>query len=1228
MGKIFFLLLVVSSVYFETQGAPKRTKSQYYQVPGPYRVGAVDDVTVTMCHDIHGAITGTASFSSDSPDITLASHTCNNFNMSETNCCSATFHINVTFEGSNTGTIEIPYFEGTYLAGKLHWGVIYESIDPSIGTLCSIKKPGSILNINNGSVGEVIPIVGAPFELVYSSDFSSDFTTSLPMLKNPFFGPSMWMPSIQSYYDVSKKRLFMGSGVAVYSESKILSNGNLFVVSPKQDEAYIFSPSGKHLQTQSTLTGYVKYSFNYDVATSKLKSIVDAFGNQTNFYYNGLGALTGITAPYGQVTNISSNANGLIASVTNPKNEAFYFTYKSGTELLETVTFPNGKISTFLYDAYGKLTSDSNTGGSLGTITRTANGTSDAITQTSSLGRVTTFQTGKASKEYSYGSEQTLFGGVFSTTETGSGVNRFTPYSSTTTSTVNDERFGNLHKRLSSSTVTINGTSRLTSYSQVVSTNAPSDFFSYSSITNTATTNGKSSTQVYDAITRTNTFTSPLGKTATFTLDSFERPVSSAIGNDIATTYNYDGDGRLAGSIQGIKNQKTYVYNSSGLVSSVTNSRGEVISYSYDMAGRVTQVFLPDLRVIGYSYDAHGNLASITPPGRPTHNFWYNLFDKVSKYLPPSLVGVVSKDTVYTYNSEKQLTQIVRPDGPPVDFIYSATTGLLISSGNSFGRFAYTYKPNSDQWDVVSSPDDYNNTFSWYGKEMKTDAQRQTSSNLLFGKTTIGFDSEHRPSSRTIQGRSSATTYTRSTVYNNDGSPTQIGSLNLTYSHPSGRLSTTSLDKISDARTYDGYGYLATYTATYTPISGTPVVLYSYALSRDIGSRISGKTETVQGVTDTYVYSYDIAGRLTQVLKNGSVYSSYVYDSNGNRISGLTGGVPFTSTFDDQDRLLTYNSKTYSYNANGELIQVQVTPTTQNLYTYDFFGKLKQTTLTNGVVLSYSYDGLGRRIRKMENSTFKYHYLYEEGERIAAHVNNSGVIQKEYVYGEHVNSADYIIVGAIKYRIIKDHLGSPRLVVNTTDGTVSQRMDYNDLGKVTSDTNQGFQHFGFAGGIYDGQSKLVKFGARDYDPETGRWTSKDPIGFDGGDTNLYGYVINDPVNLVDPEGTFPLAAAAAFAGAYLLSSQTDTPDAATNELWQVPLAGLTAGAVVEGAGAMCAVANSNRFIRVGEGKFPVPFSKRISIGGEKGKKFEIGISPKGRIDVKIGSERYTIRKGN
>jgi RHS repeat-associated protein len=75
---------------------------------------------------------------------------------------------------------------------------------------------------------------------------------------------------------------------------------------------------------------------------------------------------------------------------------------------------------------------------------------------------------------------------------------------------------------------------------------------------------------------------------------------------------------------------------------------------------------------------------------------------------------------------------------------------------------------------------------------------------------------------------------------------------------------------------------------------------------------------------------------------------------------------------------------------------------------------------------------------------------------------------------------------------------------------------------VLVDTNPGFQPFGFAGGLYDAETGLTRFGARDYDAETGRWTSKDPIRFEGGDANLYGYVLGDPVNFTDPSGRFAI----------------------------------------------------------------------------------------------------------
>jgi len=137
-----------------------------------------------------------------------------------------------------------------------------------------------------------------------------------------------------------------------------------------------------------------------------------------------------------------------------------------------------------------------------------------------------------------------------------------------------------------------------------------------------------------------------------------------------------------------------------------------------------------------------------------------------------------------------------------------------------------------------------------------------------------------------------------------------------------------------------------------------------------------------------------------------------------------------------------------------------------------------------------------------------------------AELDGTGAVVTRFVYGSKPNVPDYMVKGGVTYRIVSDHLGSPRLVVDTATGAIAQRMDYDSWGNVLTDTNPGFQPFGFAGGIYDRDTKLVRFGARDYDPEVGRWTAKDPIRFLGGDANLYGYVVGDPVNFVDPGGLY------------------------------------------------------------------------------------------------------------
>jgi RHS repeat-associated protein len=93
-----------------------------------------------------------------------------------------------------------------------------------------------------------------------------------------------------------------------------------------------------------------------------------------------------------------------------------------------------------------------------------------------------------------------------------------------------------------------------------------------------------------------------------------------------------------------------------------------------------------------------------------------------------------------------------------------------------------------------------------------------------------------------------------------------------------------------------------------------------------------------------------------------------------------------------------------------------------------------------------------------------------------------------------------------------------RLVIDLADGSVAQRMEYDEYGNVVEDTQPGFQPFGYAGGLYDRDLGLVRFGARDYDPVSGRWTAKDPIRFEGRSTSLYVYASADPVSRIDPSG--------------------------------------------------------------------------------------------------------------
>lgn len=191
------------------------------------------------------------------------------------------------------------------------------------------------------------------------------------------------------------------------------------------------------------------------------------------------------------------------------------------------------------------------------------------------------------------------------------------------------------------------------------------------------------------------------------------------------------------------------------------------------------------------------------------------------------------------------------------------------------------------------------------------------------------------------------------------------------------------------------------------------------------------------------------------------------------------------------------------------------------VYDYDEFGNLRHVALPDGTAIDYLIDAANRRVGRAVNGVVTHRWLYQSALRIAAEVDEYGAPITFFVYGDKPNVPEYMERGGRRYRLVTDHLGSVRLVVDTDDGATMQRLDYDEHGNTVEDwIAEGWEPvpFGFAGGLYDRGSALVRYGARDYYPEMARWAQRDPIGFDSGDGNLYSYVRHDPVNFIDPSG--------------------------------------------------------------------------------------------------------------
>ena len=872
-------------------------------------------------------------------------------------------------------------------------------------------------------------------------------------------------------------------------------------------ELYTFSPAGKHLRTLDALTNVRKYDFTYDTA-GRLIEMIDIDSLITTIERDSAGNPVAIVSPFGQRTTFTLDANGYLASITNPASETLQFTY-TADGLMTSMTDAKGNLYRYFYDSAGLLVRDEDPAGGFKTLSRTNLSNGYEVTLATAKGQSSRYRVEKLSTgDLRY----TTIDASGLATVTANKLNGTTittiPDGTVTTRVVGpDPRFGMEASLIKSLTVkTPSGLQSTFSQSRVITQMSG---LTVTGQIDSVKINGRIYRTIYNGNLKQFTNISPEGRQTVTRVDSKGRVIEETVTGVSPITYTYDPQGRLIETLQADR-RAIFAYDSRSRLASATDPLLRTTTFAYDSVGGITQQVLPGARQISYLYDRNGNLISLTPPGKPAHSFNYTSVNLTERYRPPLLNGD-STVTRYLYDLDKRLRNTIRPDSIAVSVFYDTLGCGSCGSASrpktiifDRGTLNFAYNSTTGLLDSLSAPGGNALTYNYDG----TLPKKVTWSGEVQGNVEVTYDNNFRVTSQKVNGGNSM-----SFQYDNDGLLKAAGALTITRDAQNGRITGATLGNVTTDQAYNSFGESLSFHAVFA--SDT---LFKTVYAQDSLGRITELTETIQGETKKFNYLYDAAGRLTDVSRNDTLLAVYTYDTNGNRLSLDTPAETFTGTYDAQDRLLTYGNASYTYTRNGEL-SMKIAGTDTTRYTYDALGNLVSVRLPNGTLIEYVIDGQNRRVgKKINGALLVKRWLYGNQLNIVAELDGAGNMVSRFVYGMRTNVPDHMINGGVTYRIVSDHLESVRLVVNTTNGTVIQRMDYDEFGNVINDTNPGFQPFGYAGGLFDEHTRFVQFMKRDYDAKTGRWTAKDPIGFEGGQTDLYVYVGNDPVNFTDPTG--------------------------------------------------------------------------------------------------------------
>ncbi len=807
--------------------------------------------------------------------------------------------------------------------------------------------------------------------------------------------------------------------------------------------------------------------------------------------------LTSITDPNGNVVTLTRSAGApfAISTVTDPVGRQLTLSYDSSSRITQ-ITDPLGRSVSYTYNGAGLLASASDLVGKVTQYTYTAAGQLATITDPRNVQvlALTYDADGRASSETVVGQGTSAFEYTV--------VNSSMPTSPVVQTRVTDPSGNVRFYRFNPAGYLISISDALGQTNSLNREAGTNRILETLGATGCGSCNGGPGHQLfeYDANGQVLKRTDEVGAVTQFKYEgTFGRPTSvqDPLGN--VTVLTYDAAGNLTQITDAMNRVSSLEYDSHGLLTAIVDVDGKRTTLGYDGAANLVAVTDPAGNVTRSIYDAVSRrIETVDPVGRHGRIRYDNANQVVEKIDP------AGKSTKFVYDDIGKLTSITDPRGAVTSYVYD-TAGHLASrtdpvraaeqfSYDDMGRLAtrvdrrgLTQTFAYDVLNRVTSITYADSTVSY-----RYDAQGNVAGILDSAAGEYAFAYEARNLLTGMQGPSGALGYAYDAL---------------------GRVTTESI--LGQADTVFSYNAAGQYTRIETEGAGVGFVY-------DSAGRVTTETRDNGVVTH---YTYDDAAAVVGVrheLDGSDIdVQTYEHDASGATTRGEGAALDalntseVTATYDLANRVQSWGSKTFTHDAAGNRLEAKDADGSET-FTWDARGRLASITQVDGNVIQLGYDFAGN-LTHIRTADGDETLLNDASGNVALRRTSDGTIQR-MLSGLAMDHQVAMLDSKLGVRYPLLNLPNSTFATIDDKGHVDGRYSYEPYGETTEARSASADYPFLFTGRTPVTSSLYYYRARYYDPEMGRFISEDPLGFEGGDLNLYGYTSGDPLDGTDPTG--------------------------------------------------------------------------------------------------------------